>query len=278
MVVRILSWSRVILLTLFGYILIYPIIWLVFSSFKAMEEIFATTKLIPSRFILDSYIEGWKGSGQFGFDTFFMNSFKLVLPTVLFTVLSSVIVAYGFARYHFILKRTLFAIMISTLMLPNALVIIPKYILFRNFGWLDTYFTFIIPAVFATYPFFIFMMIQFYRGLPRELDESAYMDGAGSFRILLSLILPLSKPAIVSAIVLQFIWIWNDFLNSLIYINSVKKYTIPLALRMSLDTSSMANWNEVLAMSVIAIIPCMIVFFSAQRYFVEGIATTGIKG
>ena len=272
------TWAKVTFLTLFGLVLVYPIIWLVFSSFKPMEEIFSTIRLLPSKFVFDAYTEGWKGSGQFGFDLFFLNTFKLVIPTVVFTVLSSILVAYGFARFIFPLKKVLFAFMLATLMLPNAVIIIPKYILFRTFGWLDSYLTFIVPAIFATYPFFIYMMIQFFRGLPRELDESAYMDGCGSFRVLINLILPLSMPAVVSAVVLQFIWIWNDFLNSLIYINSVRNYTIPLALRMSLDTSSTANWNEVLAMTVLAIIPCMVVFFAAQRYFVEGIATTGLKG
>ncbi|HTG71435.1 MAG TPA: carbohydrate ABC transporter permease [Candidatus Udaeobacter sp.] len=270
--------GRFSFLTIFGIILIYPIIWLISASFKPLPEIFSSVNLIPSRFVITSYINGWKGTGQFGFSTFFTNSFLLVVPTVIATVLSSVIVAYGFARFRFPTKNLFFSLMIATLMLPNAVIIIPSYLLFRNLGWLDTYWTFIIPSVFATYPFFIFMMIQFFRGLPRDLDESAVVDGCNSFKILTHILLPLSKPALVSAAVFQFIWTWNDFFNSLIYINSVKKYPISLGLRMSLDTSSISNWDQVMAMSVLSIVPCLIIFFLAQRYFVEGIATTGIKG
>lgn len=270
--------SGISFLTIFGIILIYPILWIISASFKPLPEIFSTVNLIPSRIEFGSYINGWKGTGQFGFSTFFVNTFLMVVPTVIATVVSSLIVAYGFARFRFPLKNTLFSLMIATLMLPNAVIIIPSYLLFRIFGWLDTYWTFIIPAAFATYPFFIFMMVQFIRGLPRELDESAVMDGCNSFKIFTHILLPLCKPAVVSAAIFQFIWTWNDFFNSLIYINSVKKYTVSLGLRMSLDTSSISNWDQVMAMSVLSILPCLIVFFLAQRYFVEGIATTGIKG
>ncbi|WP_270169156.1 carbohydrate ABC transporter permease [Paenibacillus sp. SYP-B4298] len=278
MLMRISSMGRIVFLTIFGAILIYPILWMVSASFKPMHEIFSTVSLLPSQFQINSYINGWKGTGQFGFSTFFFNSFLMVVPTVIATVISSLLVAYGFARFRFPGKNVLFSLMIATLMLPNAVIIIPSYLLFRNFGWLDTYWTFIIPAAFATYPFFIFMMVQFLRGLPRDLDESAVMDGCNSFKILTHILLPLSKPAVVSAAVFQFIWTWNDFFNSLIFINSVKKYPVSLGLRMSLDTSSISNWDQVMAMSVVSIIPCLAVFFMAQRYFVEGIATTGIKG
>ena len=261
-----------------GLIMIYPMVWLFFSSFKSNNEIFGSLNLFPGKFIWDSYSNGWKGSGQFGYSVFFMNSFKLVLPTVVFTVLSSIVVAYGFARFNFPFKGPLFGLMISTLMLPNAVIIIPRYLLFKKFGWLDTYLTFSIPAIFACYPFFIFMMVQFFRGIPRELDESARIDGCNVLTILLRILLPLSKPAIVSAAVFQAVWTWEDFFNSLIYINSVRKFTVSLALRMSLDTVASTNWNEVLAMSVVSILPCVLIFFLAQKYFVEGISTTGLKG
>jgi len=137
---------------------------------------------------------------------------------------------------------------------------------------------FTVPAIFACYPFFIFMLVQFFRGLPRELDESATIDGCNSFSILIRILLPLCKPALFSAGIFQFIWTWNDFFNSLIYINSVKKFTLSLGIRMSLDNATSANWNEIMAMSTLSIIPCVLLFFFAQKYFVEGIATTGIKG
>lgn len=269
---------NVAFLTIFGLIMVYPLIWLFFASFKANNEIFGTLSLFPKHVVWNSYAKGWQGSGQFTFGVFLFNTIKMVVPVVLFTLLSSTVVAYGFARFTFPLKNVLFAIMISTLMLPNAVIIIPRYILFKEFGWLNSYLTFTIPALFACTPFFIFMLVQFFRGLPRELDESATIDGCNSFSILTRILLPLCKPALFSAAIFQFIWTWNDFFNSLIYINSVKKFTLALGLRMSLDVSSAAMWNEVMAMSIVAIVPCVMIFFFAQKYFVEGIATTGLKG
>ncbi len=261
-----------------GLIMIYPMIWMFFSSFKSNAEIFGSLSLFPKVFDWTSFSDGWKGSGQFTYSTFFLNSIRLVVPTVLCTAVSTIFVSYGFARFHFPLKGPLFALMISTLMLPNAVVIIPRYILFRNLDWLDSYLPFWVPALFACYPFFIFMMVQFFRGLPRELDEAARIDGCNSLQTLFRILLPLSKPALVSLVVFQTVWTWEDFFNSLIYLNSVKNYTVSLALRMSLDVMEAVSWNRVLAMSVLSILPCVVIFFLAQRYFVEGISTTGLKG
>ncbi len=264
-------------LSLFGLIMIYPLIWMFFASYKPNDEIFGSLALLPKNVVWNSFSKGWKG-GQFTFGLFFMNTFKLVIPTVLFTLFSSCLVAYGFARFTFPFKKILFGLMISTLMLPNAVIIIPRYILFNRFDWLDSYLPFTIPALFACYPFFIFMLVQFLRGLPKELDESATIDGCNSFTILVKILLPLLKPALFSAAIFQFIWTWNDFFNSLIYISSVKKYTLALGLRMTLDSTAAANWSQIMAMSTLAILPCVLIYFFAQKYFVEGIATTGLKG
>jgi oligogalacturonide transport system permease protein len=266
-------------LAAFAFLMIYPLIWLFFSSFKTNTDLFGSLGLFPQTFVWDSYLKGWLGTGQYTYATFFTNTLLMVVPTVIFTVLSSAIVAYGFARFNFPLKNVLFSLMISTLMLPQAIIIIPRYLIFRNMGWLDSYLPFIVPALFACYPFFIFMLVQFFRGLPRELDESAVVDGCNPFTILTRILLPLSKPALFSAAIFQFIWTWNDFFNSLIFINSVKKYTVSLALRMTIDsTGGGVAWNQIMAMSVLAILPPVLIFFYFQRYFVEGIATTGIKG
>lgn len=274
--------SRIIrnaLLFAFGILMVYPLIWLFFGSFKTNIDLFGSLSLLPKSFVWDSYSKGWHGTGQYSYATFFINTLLLVVPTVVFTVISSAVVAYGFARFQFVLKGPLFALMISTLMLPQAVIIIPRYLIFRNMGWLDSYLPFIVPAVFACYPFFIFMLVQFFRGLPRELDESAVVDGCNPFTILIRILLPLCKPALFSAAIFQFIWTWSDFFNSLIFINSVKKYTVSLALRMSIDsTGGTVDWNQIMAMSVLAILPPVLIFFAFQRYFVEGIATTGIKG
>jgi oligogalacturonide transport system permease protein len=263
---------------LLGLLMLYPLIWMFFSSFKSNKEIFSGVNLLPIEPIWDTYKNGWKGTGQITYGTFFLNTFKLVLPTTLFTVFSSAIVAYGFARFKFRLKKQLFMLMISTLMLPNAVLVVPRFMLFSKFGWTNTYLPFIVPAIFACYPFFIYMIVQFFRGLPRDFDEAATIDGCNSFQIFWRILLPLCKPALFSAAIFQFIWTWNDFFNSLIYINSVKKFPIVLALRMSLDTTSASNWNQVLAMSILSLLPGTILFFSAQKYFVEGITGSGVKG
>ncbi|MFA7128024.1 MAG: carbohydrate ABC transporter permease [Sphaerochaeta sp.] len=267
-----------VLMTLGAFIMIYPLIWLFFSSFKTNAEIFGSISLLPSNPVWNTYAKGWAGSGQITYGNFYANTFMLVIPTVVFTVVSSSLVAYGFARFNFRFKKTLFMIMISTLMLPNAVIIIPRYLLFNRLGWLNSYLPFIVPVAFACTPFFIYMMIQFFRGLSRSMDEAATIDGCSTFQVYALVLMPLCKPALFSAAIFQFIWTWNDFFNSLIYINSVKKYPIALALRMSLDATSAANWNQVLAMSILSLVPGTILFFSAQQYFVDGISSGAIKG
>ena len=262
----------------FGVIMIYPLIWLFFASMKTNAELFNSIQLFPETFDWTPYRSGWQGSGQYTFGTFFINTFKLVIPTVLFTIVSSVLVAYGFARFNFPGRKILFSLMISTLMLPNAVLIIPRYIIFRNLGWLDSYKPFTMPALFACGPFFIFMLVQFFRGLPKELEEAATIDGCNSFTTLTRILLPLCKPALFSVGIFQFVWTWNDFFNTLIYVNSVSKYTVSLGLRMAIDISAAVNWNQVIAMSVLTMLPCIIIFFLSQKHFVEGIATSGLKG
>lgn len=261
-----------------GIVMVYPILFMFFASFKTNEEIFSSLKLLPDHFSLDSYIQGWKGSGKMNYTKYFINTFVLVVPTTLITVVTTSLVAYGFARFRFPMKKVLFIILITTLMLPNAVIIIPRYTLFNKFGWIDSYLPFYVPALLACYPFFIFMLIQFLRGLPKELDESAYMDGCGTFRIYWSILIPLMKPALFSAGLFQFLWTYNDYMNSLIYINSATKFTISLALRMSLDAESIVIWSKVMAMAFVAVVPLIVLFFTAQKYFVEGIATSGLKG
>ncbi len=265
-------------LLVLAFVMLYPLLWMAGAAFKTNDEIFGNINILPKVPVFDGFSLGWKGSGQYGFDRFLLNSFAIVLPSVLFTVLSSILVGYGFARFDFAFKKPLFMLMLSTMMLPATVIIIPRYIFFKKLGWLDTYLPFIVPSLLATWSFFNFMMVQFFRGLPRELDESAKIDGCGSFRILVSILLPLCKPAIFSAIIFKFVWTWNDFFDSLIYISSVRKYPVPLGLRMTIDTAAMVNWNQILAMSLVAILPPVILYFFSQKYFVEGISTSGLKG
>lgn len=267
-----------IILIVVGIIMIYPLIWLLFGGFKSNNEIFTSTKLLPESFNLDGFIRGWKGSKQIGFDTYLINTFMLVIPTVVFNMFSSSLVAYGFARFKFPFHNKLFALMIGTMMLPDTVLVIPRYMIFRDLNWLDTYKTFSIPALLATIPFYTFMIYQFFRGIPRDLDESAMIDGLGPFRIFTRILFPLIKPAVVTAGLLLFIYTWNDFFNALIYITSATKYPVSLGLRMMVDAESKNAWNEIMAMSIVCMTPPAIIYFFAQKRFVEGIATTGIKG
>lgn len=269
---------RYIILIALGIVLIFPLVYMFLGTFKSNQEIFGSLKLMPENFSLEGYGEGWKGSGQIGFGTYLWNSFKLVVPVVVLTIISSIITAYGFVRFDFPGKKILFAVMLALMMLPGSVLLIPRYLLFVKLNWIDDYKVFWVPAALATSSFFVYMFIQFFRGIPRELDEAARIDGCSSFRILLSILLPLSKPAVISAAIFQFIWTWNDFFQQYIYISSVSKYTVSLGLRMALDTTSTVVWKNILAMSVIAILPCVIIYFCLQKYFVEGIATSGLKG
>lgn len=272
---------RHLLLCLIGFFLVYPIIFMFFASFKESNEIFASSRLLPEHFQWGNFSNGWesRATGSITYTDFFRNTFCIVIPVVAFTLVSCSLVAYGFGRFQFPGKKFLFPIMIATLMLPNTVIIIPRFMLFNKLGWLDSYLPFIAPAVFACYPFFIFMIIQFLRGIPRSLDESAKIDGCSSLRILVSILVPLMKPALFSAGLFQFMWTWNDFFNQLIFLNSPRKYTLALGLRLTIDASTEAvKWNEVMAMSVCSIAPLVVLFFLAQKYFVEGVTTSGIKG
>lgn len=267
-----------LVIAVIGLLLLYPILWMFFAAFKTNDEIFGSTRLLASHYSFKNFIEGWKGSGTMSYAVYFWNTFLLVVPVTLLTLVSSTFVAYGFARFQFPFKKALFSLLIATLMLPNAVIIIPRYTLFAKFGWIDTYIPFYALAALACYPFFIFMLVQFLRGIPRELDESAYIDGCGTFRTLMQIILPLMKPSLFSAALFQFMWTYNDYFNSLIFINSGKKYTVSLALRLSLDSESVINWGKIMATSFVVVLPLILLFFMAQKYFVEGIATSGLKG
>lgn len=267
-----------LVLILIAAMLCYPLVWMFFASFKTNSEIFSGVNLFPQSWAPDAYRDGWKGVAGNTFTRFFGNSFLMVIPTALFTIISSALAAYGFARFEFRGKKFLFLVLLSTLMLPNSILLIPRYTIFRELRVLDGYGPFYLMSIFACYPFFSYMLVQFIRGIPKELDESARMDGCNSFRILVSILLPLLKPALFSAGLLQFLWTYNDYFNSLVYINSVKKFTVSLALRLTLDAETIIIWKNVMAMSCLAVLPVVVLFFLCQRYFIEGIATTGLKG
>jgi oligogalacturonide transport system permease protein len=261
-----------------GVLMLYPLLWLVGASFKTNEEIFSEIWFWPKTFDFASYIAGWKTSSEFTFATYFLNSFSIIIPRIIVTIISCVLVGYGFARFQFWGKKILFGVLVSSFMLPQVILRVPQYLMFKTFGWLDTYLPFIVPSAFAIDVFFVFMMVQFLRGIPKDMEEAAQIDGCNAPQILWYILVPIIKPAIVSIIVFQFIWTMNDFMGPLIYLSSVSKYPISLALKMSVGATEEVKWANVIAMSVVALVPSLVVFFSAQKYFVDGIATSGIKG
>lgn len=275
------QWLRISLyhlfVILFGILMIYPVLWMLFSSFKDNTEIFGTASLIPKHFRLDSYVRGWQGVGGLPFGVFFKNSFYYVILATIGTVFSSAVVAYGFARIKFFAKNFWFVCMLLTMMIPYQVVMIPQFILFFKIGWVNSFLPLIVP-MFCGQPFFVFLMIQFIRGLPLELDESAKIDGCGRFRIFSKIIFPLISPAIITTTIFQFYWRWDDFLGPLLYLNKPRLYTVSLALRMFADPATATDWGGMFAMGTLSLVPIFIIFISFQRYLVEGISTTGLKG
>lgn len=268
------------ILVIVGVAMLYPLIWLLGASFKTNADIFTSIGFIPKGFKFDftGYVNGWKTSTEYTFATYFMNTFKIVVPKVILTIISAVLTAYGFSRFKFPGKKVLFSILISTLLLPNVVLRIPQFLMYKNFGWLDSYLPLFVPAAFATDTFFVFMLIQFIRGLPKEIEEAACVDGCNSLQTLIYIMVPMLKPAIISVALFQFMWTMNDFMGPLIYLSSVEKYPVALTLKMSMDVSSNVNWNQILAMSIIGLTPSLIIFFGAQKHFVDGISAGGVKG
>lgn len=269
---------RYAVLTFVGLVMLYPLIWLVGASFKTNAEIFAGPGFIPAEPTLSGYVEGWKTSTPYTFGRFFWNTFLIIAPKTIFTVISCAAVAYGFARFDFPGKKILFASLIATLLLPNVVTRIPQYLLFRDIGWLDSYLPLWVPSAFAGDAFFVFMLVQFLRSIPRDMEEAARVDGANSFQTLVYIVLPMLTPALISVALFQFMWTMNDFLGPLIYLSSVDKFPVSLALKLSIDASEAFEWNKILAMSVLALAPSLVVFFMAQKYFIEGISAGGVKG
>ena len=269
---------RYLLLSVVGFIMLYPLIWLIGASFKTNAEIFSSPGFIPRNPTFQGYIEGWKTSTAYTFATFFWNTFLIIAPKVIGTAISCTAVAYGFARFDFPGKKILFASLIATLLLPNVVTRIPQYLLFRDIGWLDTFLPLWVPSALAGDAFFVFMLVQFLRAIPRDMEEAARVDGASTWQTLIFVVVPLLTPALISVCLFQFMWSMNDFLGPLIYISSVDKYPVSLALKLSIDATEAFEWNRILAMSVLALTPSLVVFFIAQKYFIEGISAGGVKG
>ena len=264
-----------VLVCAFGLVMIYPLVWMVMSSFKDTNTIFTTaTSLIPEKFTLQNYVNGWKGFAKVGFGTFFKNSLFISITATIGTVLSSSVVAYGFARCKFPGRKLLFAAMLASMMLPAQVLMIPQYLWYQKLNWVGTNLPLIVPYCFAIQGFFVYMMTNFIEGIPRELDEAAKIDGCSYYTIFTKIIFPLMVPTMITGCIFSFMWRWDDFLGALLYVNKTEKYPVSLALKMFCDPSSSAMF----AMATLSILPAVLIFFCLQRYLVEGISTSGLKG
>ena len=275
-----LHWGRIIThacLLLGATAMLYPLLWMLSSSFKPESLIFRDLSLWPAQVTLENYIHGWTAL-RVPFTRFYINSFIVVGLTVIGNVFSCSITAYAFARLDFSFKRFWFGIMLGTIMLPYHVTLIPQYILFHRLGWVDTFLPLFVPNFLATNAFFIFLIIQFIRGIPLDLDQAAMVDGANPWQIFRLIIVPIAQPALVTTAIFTFIWNWDNFFSNLLYLNSISLWTVPLGLRAFVDSMSGTSYGPLFAMSIVSLLPVFIFFITAQRQLVEGISTSGLKG
>ncbi|MCL2287473.1 MAG: carbohydrate ABC transporter permease [Firmicutes bacterium] len=262
-----------------GFIMIYPLLWMFRSSLTPNAQIFHEPGIIPSTFYIRNYIQGWQGvGGRQTFATFFWNSFFYAGLSTFGVVLSSSMIAYSFSRGQYRGRKVLFAMLIGTLLLPGQVLMVPTYLWFHWLGWVGSYLPLIVPAFFGG-AFFIFLITNFMNAIPRELDESAKIDGCSFYGIYLRIIMPLSVPALVTAGLFSFIWRWDDFLGPLLYVQGrTAQMPVSLALRVFADPTTVTDWGAFFAMSTLSLLPAVLIFIFFQRYLVEGISTSGLKG
>ncbi|MDR8410499.1 carbohydrate ABC transporter permease [Nonomuraea sp. 3-1Str] len=260
----------------FGLVMLYPLLWMISSSLKPEELIFREPGLLPSTVTLDNYSEGWNAL-KHSFGYYLWNSAVITGLSVLANLVACSLAAYAFARLNFPLKKLWFAVMLGSIMLPHHVTVVPQYIVFSKLDWINTIWPLIVPKFLATDAFFIFLMVQFIRTLPRELDEAAAIDGAGYWRVFLQVILPLCVPALATTGIFTFIWTWNDFFSQNLYLTNSDNLTVAVALRQFLDSSGESSWGPMFAMSIVSLGPIFGFFLAGQKYLIRGVATTGLK-
>ena len=269
-------------LILVGIIMIYPLVWMVGATFKTNAEIFSGIGFITKNPTLQGYIDAVTQNygGDISIWKAFVNTYSFVLPKVIFTVISSVIAAYGFSRFQFKGRDFLFGIMISTLFLPQVVLNVPQYLMYNTFGWINSplYLPLWVPTLFATETYFVYQLVQFMRSIPPDLDEAAAIDGCGPVKILYKIICPMLSPSLVACALFQFMWSCNDYMGPLLYVQTPSKYPMSIFVKLSMDADNGFNWNRILALSLISIIPQLVVFFCAQDAFIDGISAGAVKG
>ncbi len=269
-------------LILVGVIMIYPLVWMVGATFKSNAEIFSGIGFLTANPTLQGYIDAVTQNygGDISIWRAFINTYSFVIPKVIFTVISSVIAAYGFSRFKFKGRDLMFGIMISTLFLPQVVLNVPQYLMYNSFGWINSpfYLPLWVPSLFATETYFVYQLVQFMRSIPHDLDEAAAIDGCGPVKILYKIIAPMLSPSLVACGLFQFMWSCNDYMGPLLYVQTPSKYPMSIFVKLSMDADSGFNWNRILALSLISIIPQLVVFFCAQDAFIDGISAGAVKG
>ncbi|KKB12284.1 sugar ABC transporter permease [Devosia geojensis] len=259
------------------YVMLYPLIWMISRSFMPEGQIFASPSLIPAEPTLENFVLGWRSTQGQSFSVFFLNSFIIAGLAVVGNLVACTITAYAFARMEFRGMTLMFAVLIVSLILPLQVLILPQYLVFNQIGWVDTFLPLTVPKFFAVDGFFVYLMTIFIRGLPKELDQAAIVDGCGRWQVLWYVIVPLCKPALATVAIFTFIWTWGDFFGQLVYLNSAEKLTVAVGLNRFLDTTGSSFYGQLLAMSTLSVVPVLIIFMLFQRLIVEGLATTGMK-
>jgi multiple sugar transport system permease protein len=262
------------LLVIGAIVFLLPFLWMVSTSLKVSSEVFTyPPSFLPSSFQWRNYLDGWTA---LPFNTFLTNSLIITCTNVVGNLLSCSLVAFGFARLRARGRGLLFLLVLGTMMIPNEVTMVPRFILFKELHWVNTLLPLTVPAWFG-YAFFIFLLRQFFMSIPHELDEAAHIDGASYFRIYWNIILPLSKPALGAVAIFAFIGNWNNLLDPLIYLRSQNLYTIALGLNLFLG-QYVTVVNQLMAVSILALLPILIIFFFAQKVFVQGVTLSGMGG
>ncbi len=263
-----------------GFVMLYPLLWMISATFKTNAEITAGLSLAVKSPVTDGYANLLSDyGGNINCIRALLNTYRFLVPKVIFTVVSSALTAYGFSRFDFPLKKLLFALMVSAMFLPDAVMMIPQFIMYSRLGWVDSpwYAALIVPSAFAFDSYFVFMLVQFMRGIPRELDEAARIDGCSSLQILVHITAPLLKPALVSCAVFQFIWTSNDFTGPLLYVNTPSRYPVSVFIRLAMDADNGFRINHVLTAALFSVIPSLIIFFCSQKSFTGSITSGALK-
>lgn len=265
------------LLLLCSVFLLLPLLWMLTTALKDDSTIYMLPPVFfPREFRFENFVEVM---GVMDFGRLFGNTMFITVLSIIGAVLSCPFVAFGFARMEFKGKKFLFMLLIATTVLPAQVTMIPMYMTYMKLGWLNSYYPLILPSFFAVNAFFVFLLRQYFLTIPRELDESAYIDGCSTYGVYWCIVLPLCKPALTTVVIFAFLWTWNDFMMPLLYIDDMEKFTLTLGLfQFRGSTRYGPRWNYLMAASILVLLPCIVIFAVFQRYFIEGVVMSGIKG